>query len=409
MKPSYLIHLIRVLLLNVGIASLVGCHEDMSGEDPPHYKTVAEKNTSISGRCADLVHTAEPHEAVAVCLQEASQGNLAAEVLLGDLYAKSYQWNDAMEWYETAAKHGAPYAQLQIAMIYLEGKGVRKDIRQALSWIVSSAKLDYSPSQLMLAKLYHEGKLIEKNDYLAFEWYLACAKDQSEAAFQVGIAYMTGQLNQPKNLELAIPYLNHAAEKQHESARMVLEKLALEGKQTDPNFEKSIEYYRKEAKKGSHEAQLNLAKALMQFSIPQYDKAAFYWATQSASRGNEEAKYLLGQFYYEGIGIPVNYDKAFEIFNDMALSGHSLSQYRLGKMYCEGHGIEQDDYLGKKWIMSAAEQGVEEAQTMVEIWEKEPQLDHDPLEREYSHQMPIDARFRDELSENQYESSMGPH
>ena len=40
-------------------------------------------------------------------------------------------------------------------------------------------------------------------------------------------------------------------------------------------------------------------------------------------------------------------------------------------MYYEGQGVEKDDYLGKKWIMLSAEQGVEEAKVMVSIWESE--------------------------------------
>jgi TPR repeat protein len=50
------------------------------------------------------------------------------------------------------------------------------------------------------------------------------------------------------------------------------------------------------AKEGSTQAQVNLAKQLIDFDTPEFDGAALYWISQAAEK-DTEAKFLLGEFY----------------------------------------------------------------------------------------------------------------
>lgn len=377
MEVDYTVN-IRTALLGFGLFSVSACgliltscgKKSSEEEDSANYKSVAKT-------CEEAVSRSDFTTAIPLCLREAYTGSLPAKVALGDLYHKQSDWNNAAMWYNAAGMDGDQYAQYQSGLLCLEGKGPNKDVRAAIDWFLPAARAGYAPAQYKLASLFHAGERIEKNDYLAFEWYRACAKEEPQAAFVVGLAYLTGELGQKRDLDLGIRYLSYSAKQGNSSAKILLDDIIAQAKQTNtqkklrkPDTEAfqstyNIKQMSEAAHRGSAEGQLNLAKDLMQYSIPQYDKAALYWVTQAAMQGHQEAKYWLGQCYQEGIGTEVNYDKAFAIFSELALLGHPLSQFQLGKMYCEGKGVEQDDELGKKWVSQAAEQGVEEASTML--------------------------------------------
>lgn len=370
---------IRTALLGFGIFSISACTLTLiscgkkSSEEDPSYKSIA----NMPETCEQAVLQSNIKTSISVCLREAYYGSLPAEIALGDVYSKQLDWDNAAAWYNMAGMHGDLYSQYQSGMLCLEGKGPNKDVRSAINWFLVAAQAGYAPAQFKLASLFHIGERIERNDYLAFQWYRACSKEEPQAALQVGMAYLTGELGQKRDLDLGLRYISYSAKHGNGLAKSLLENIITEAKQTETQKKirrtsegtfratNNIKQMSEAAHRGSAQEQLNLAKDLMQYSIPQYDKAALYWITEAAIQGHEEAKYWLAQCYQEGIGTEVNYAKAFAIFSELALLGHPLSQFQLGKMYYEGKGVEQDDYLGKKWIIQAAEQGVEEASTML--------------------------------------------
>ena len=73
-----------------------------------------------------------------------------------------------------------------------------------------------------------------------------------------------------------------------------------------------------------------------------YGKAKFYFE-KAESLGNYKGKYAIGRMYYFGNGLEKNYGKAYNIFNELATKYNDQnSKYYLGKMYYLGDGIEQD-------------------------------------------------------------------
>lgn len=356
-------------------ACLYGCQEGSKEDSSGNQKTLAAQGTS----CVLLSETAEPNELLPICLQEIANGHPAAERALAQAYARVKQWPQAVEWFQAAASHGDRVAQYRLGRIYWEGLGGRVDRGAAITWFLEAARGEYTPAQLRLAQIYHHGEFVESNEYLAFEWYQSCATKEPEAAFEIGVAYLSGGLGKEKNIDWGLRYLHHAAKQNYLPAKNMLEKLAAEKKPTisETSATPDLQKLGKAAQAGSSEAQFFLAQRLVEYTIPQYDKAAFYWMHRSADSGNEEAKYWLGTFYDEGIGVSVDYSKAFTLFLELAVKGHPLSQYRLGKMYCEGRGTDQDDYAGKQWIMQAAEQGVKEATVLVAQWSQEAKIIHE--------------------------------
>lgn len=69
------------------------------------------------------------------------------------------------------------------------------------------------------------------------------------------------------------------------------------------------------------------------------------------------AQYNLGVLYYNGDGVPQDYDEAARLFECAANQMLPLAQYNLGIMYLKGEGVEKDDAKGMSYIHSAAAQG----------------------------------------------------
>ena len=77
--------------------------------------------------------------------------------------------------------------------------------------------------------------------------------------------------------------------------------------------------------------------------------------------GNIEALISLGEHYYYGIGVELDYQRAIECYLDAAEQGAKDALFFLGYMYSKGEGVEQDCQLAREWYHKAAKQGHTEA------------------------------------------------
>jgi uncharacterized protein len=76
-----------------------------------------------------------------------------------------------------------------------------------------------------------------------------------------------------------------------------------------------------------------------------------------AAQGNAEAQYNLGLLYYNGRGVPQDYAKAREWFEQAADQGFANAQYYLGSLYVNGQGVPQDYAMARERWERAAAQG----------------------------------------------------
>ena len=90
-------------------------------------------------------------------------------------------------------------------------------------------------------------------------------------------------------------------------------------------------------------------------------KHAEYEATvklrTSAEGGDAAAQNQLGLLYYEGKGVPQNYQQAKQWFEEAATQGHTGAQTNLGTLYLNGEGAPQSDRMALFWFSQAAERG----------------------------------------------------
>ena len=282
--------------------------------------------------------------------QAAKQGRVEAQNQLAICYDKGkgieQDKEKAIYWYEQSAKQGYDYAQYNLAYCYNIGNGVKRNEEKAFYWYEQSAKQGRVEAQNQLAVCYDKGKGIEENKEKAFYWYEQSAKQ----------GYGLGQLN------LAICYdIGNGVEQDKEKAFYWYEQSAKQGYAEAQNQlaicydcgngigedkEEAIYWYTQSANQGFAWAQYNLAmkykdsvatnelnkrKKLLQLSAEQdirdaqyelalcyeygkgtnkNEKKAFYWMKRAVDNNVEEAKPILGRYYDEGIGTPIDKEKA---------------------------------------------------------------------------------------------------
>ena len=78
---------------------------------------------------------------------------------------------------------------------------------------------------------------------------------------------------------------------------------------------------------------------------------------RAAESGVLEAVFLMGTAYDEGLGRPVDAERAAVWHRRAAERGHVLGAHVLGNQYAEGRGVAEDPALAVEWWARAAEEG----------------------------------------------------
>jgi hypothetical protein len=130
-------------------------------------------------------------EALSILLPLAEQGDTAAQTVLGNIYrglgtseVKEFQdFDQAVKWYRKAAEHGNALAQVQLGLMYHDGKGVTKDYIQYFKWITIAKRnhnFDFTGVDKLSNILINSGIItyleIEYAEKLAGEWNPSSSK-----------------------------------------------------------------------------------------------------------------------------------------------------------------------------------------------------------------------------------------
>jgi Holliday junction DNA helicase RuvB subunit len=103
------------------------------------------------------------------------------------------------------------------------------------------------------------------------------------------------------------------------------------------------------------------------FRQKNYSDAAKCFA-KAAEQGNDQAEWLLGICYMDGMGVLKDEAEAVKWFSIAAEKGHSSAEYSLGAAYLFGKGVPEDFSVALKWWHKAAEHGNADAQFRLGIY-----------------------------------------
>lgn len=82
----------------------------------------------------------------------------------------------------------------------------------------------------------------------------------------------------------------------------------------------------------------------------------------AAQNGDDEAQFIIGLCYYNGIGVKKDFFQSVNWWKKAAEQGNAGAQCNLGLCYDNGNGVKQDKLQAIFWYRKAAEQGMPEAQ-----------------------------------------------
>jgi TPR repeat protein len=89
-------------------------------------------------------------------------------------------------------------------------------------------------------------------------------------------------------------------------------------------------------------------------------KALTYY-TAAARAGDPLSTYKLAEYYVQGVNLPINKQKAFQLHLKNAQNGFPLSGVAVATMYRDGQGTKVDEKEAFRWYLTAANQGQQEA------------------------------------------------
>ena len=121
-------------------------------------------------------------------------------------------------------------------------------------------------------------------------------KGDSEAQFNLGIAYLDGELGLERDEKRGMEWLQKSAEQGYVSAQANL----------------GVYYFQ-----GEH--------------VQKNDEQAFFWTQKAAEQGDMRSQHNLGFFYLKGIVVSRDNSQAIEWFRKAARQGHKKSQDALRK------------------------------------------------------------------------------
>ena len=73
-------------------------------------------------------------------------------------------------------------------------------------------------------------------------------------------------------------------------------------------------------------------------------------------KGHILAAAAIGDAYYWGKGVAIDYPRAMAAYKIAAEAGEAVSQFQVGVMYCRGHGVAVDYQQARPWLEKAAAQ-----------------------------------------------------
>jgi TPR repeat protein len=220
------------------------------------------------------------------------------------------------------AQQGHVFEQNQMGMVSMLVIGPGYDPAQALKWFEQAARNGYAPAQVNLAVMYINGWGTPSNYGTALHWlHEAANQGYARAYYNLGFLYQQGH-GVPKDQAEAFRYFRKGAEAGDSSAQTNLGYMYDSGLGVAKDLHAAAEWYRKAADHGDALAQNNLADLYLRGEgVPQDDATAFRLFQQAASQGQTGARIKLGYMYSVGRGTPKDLVTAYSWITAAATAG----------------------------------------------------------------------------------------
>ena len=243
----------------------------------------------------------------------------------GATAAKAKRYEEALEWFERAAKLGHDKAAVGAGRILYNGSAGQTDHKRAFRYFRQAADADNARGANWVGFLYNNGEGVSADVKEAVRWY--------ERAVELGNATAAGNLARKY-------YSGKGVEQDHKKAAE-LYKIAAEGTEHVNNF---------------------TGYGWVLFNgqgVERDEKEAIKWFEKSAAEEEPYALANLGIAYLNGRGVEKDRKKALQYFERSAKHGHPRADYFIGLMLDGGFDVAADYKRAARAIARSLEGGYE--------------------------------------------------
>lgn len=262
------------------------------------------------------------------------------------------------------AESGDVKAQGRLAIAYLYGRGVEKNVREGFRWQQKAADGGDLESQYQIAAMLFVGE----DDGTISPMDLNQAEKLATACANHGYAKCQGLMSKIRfrrdDRTGAVVWLKKGAEGGDLESQSNLAQLYAKGKHVERSNERFLYWIRKAADQGYAEAQRILGQQYLNISgkgpIPQDLQKGERYLRMAAQQDDAAALYFLALFANK------SEREGQTLMLKSAQLGYVEAQYMLGDWYLRGvGGVPKDPEQSRYWISKAAAQGHEKAKQLL--------------------------------------------
>jgi TPR repeat protein len=256
-----------------------------------------------------------------------------------------------------AAEGGNSEAVPYLALAYLHGFGVEKNIQTAIEWLNKAVEHDHVVGLCTYGVLLRAGEEIEPDYQRAKEYFeRAVTKEYAYAMTQLGVMHQFGEIGEVNIPEAVRLYeqaiITGGVQDRQDQALLNLGMLYLEGAEIEQNIDKAERYLTDAADWGNRDAQRIIGTCLVEGQIlEKRTYSGLTYLARAVAQGDELASKLL------------DIEKNSLIL--LAHDGHKEAQRVLGICLMDDTIFKKDLKRGLGYIRMAAEQGNELAFSML--------------------------------------------
>jgi TPR repeat protein len=306
----------------------------------------------------------------------AQLGSVDAQMRLGFLHANKddgfFDFFKAFEYFEMAANQKHPEAYYRLAIMYLDGRGVDPNHTTAYSLFRKAKDLQNSDAEdiFTIPIVYHKNTdinyprlimmftVVSANNIDALQYNLAVTY-RSTASF----AYDGYLSHYSPNYKKSKEHCETAARNGIPEAQYLLGVIYEEGKETERDISKSIEWYTKASENNNANASYKLAWIyLIGEHLSQKLKNAFQFFKRASDMGHMESTGILNMNIKNEYLEQTNRQTIIEMLQEGASSGDITTQFTLG-LYCLNSNHHADGNFSEaiKWFTMASKGGYSKA------------------------------------------------
>lgn len=379
-------HLIRLLTLALLIVSAVACDHQTKVVSPIAVPNLDSLRTYLDkaaqthdprdqffAACYYLeqYNANDSTKAIDLLIESAANDYPWAATELGYIYSADstntyYNIAKGVEYYQLGAKNGSDGAMIQLANLYINGRGVETNYQKALQLradatlgLLQLAEAGDAAAQCRLGCNLADGIGVSANAKVGYNW-IKKAADQGyvPAYYRMGIQNYYGYGGVEKNYDEAFRYFQRAAAKNHPNALYCLAVCYKNGDGIERNERLAFVNFLRGAELGDKDAMFGVACAYQDGNGTDTNyREALKWYKKCADLGNLRAQNNIGSMYENGQGVVADNAEAFKWYLKAANGGSAFSQSVVGTCYFFGKGVERDLTEAFEWYKKAAKNG----------------------------------------------------